>query len=259
MHHTCTSCSATQVKLQCNTWMCVHSCAPELGDTQNSASFGNIFFLFALNQLHTEEILMSFIYTHVGVKPPRSCWDVKSWSALGALSEIADFHRIRCFFFSLLVFFYILHMKGVWRTSRRWVRVTFPGWKASTGLIGLCVWLLFLLISCAIRLADEKTERCHQSWQRYHRAGARVCQAISYWWVSEAAVMFVMTPIDILCGVQIVYWLIIDDMMHTQDENNTFMFADNVLITAQHGSTRRLQRINIHQLFWWQIKACRVW
>lgn len=41
--------------------------------------------------------------------------------------------------------------------------------------------------------------------------------------------MFVMVAIDILFGVQIVYWLIIDDMMHTHD---TFMFADNVLITV---------------------------
>lgn len=66
-------------------------------------------FLFALNQLHTEEILMSFIYTHVGVKPARSCWDVKSWSALGALSEIANFHRIRWFYFSFGLFLHSAH------------------------------------------------------------------------------------------------------------------------------------------------------
>lgn len=72
--------------------------------------------------------------------------------------------------------------------------------------------------------------------------------------------MFVMAAIDIVCGVQIVYWSIIDDMMHKRVANNTFMVADNVLITEQHGSTSQLQRINIHLLFWWpmsprQIKA----
>lgn len=130
--------------------------------------------------------------------------------------------------------------------------------KQTQGVIGICVWLLFLLISCAIRLADEKAERCHHSWQRYHQAGARVCRAVSYWWLSEAGVMFVVAAIDILCGVQIVYWLIIDDTMHAHAGNNIFMFADNVLITVQHGSTHRLQRINIHQLFWWQMSPCQI-
>lgn len=150
------------------------------------------------------------------------------------------------------------------KPSSRLARVTFAGCKANTGVIGICVWLLFLLISCAIRLADEKRERCHHSCQRYHQAAARVCRAISYWWISKAGVMFVMAVIDIVCGVQIVYWSIIDDMMHRRAANNTFMVADNVLITEQHGSTSPLQRINIHLLFWWQmsprqIKAYRVW
>lgn len=183
----------------------------------------------------------------------------KKLKALRALSEISDFHRIRWFYFSPCFFFFIdsAHERRLenFTPTGRQIRVTFPGWKANTGVIGLCAWLLFLLISCAISLADEKTGRCHRSWRRYHQADARVCQAISYWWISEAAVMFVMEATDILCGVQIVYWLIIDDAMHSHDENNTFMFADNVLIMAQHGSTRWLQRINIHQLFWWQIKA----
>lgn len=38
-------------------------------------------------------------------------------------------------------------------------------------------------------------------------------------------------------------------MMRTRAENNTFMVVDNVLITVQHGSTRRLLGMNIHQLF----------
>lgn len=167
MHHTCPSCSATQMKLLCNTWMCIHFCTPELEDTQDAASFGNIFFLFALNQLHTEKILMLFIYTHVSTKLHRSCWDVKSWTALGALSEIANFHWIRCFFFFSCLFFLIFctwKAFGELHTDR--VCVTLPAWEANTGVIGLCVWLLFLLISCAIRLADEKRERCHHSWQR---------------------------------------------------------------------------------------------
>lgn len=68
MHRTCDSSETAMQHLN------VHSL---LGGTQNPASFGNIFFLFTRNQLHPEKIL-PFIYTHVGVKPPHFCRDVKS-------------------------------------------------------------------------------------------------------------------------------------------------------------------------------------
>lgn len=149
----------------------------------------------------------------------------KSWKRCERCQKYPTFTELGGFislpvFWGFSFFFFIdsAHERRLenFTPTGRQIRVTFPGWKANTGVIGLCAWLLFLLISCAISLADEKTGRCHRSWRRYHQADARVCQAISYWWISEAAVMFVMEATDILCGVQIVYWLIIDDVMHSQ-------------------------------------------
>lgn len=158
----------------------------ELGDAHNPGSLANIFSPFTQNQLNAETILTTLIYTHAGAKPPGSCWDVRKLKALRALSEISDYHRIRWIYFSpcfFLVFFidsaHERRLENFTPTGRQ-ISVTFPGWKANTGVIGLCAWLLFLLISCAISLADEKTGRCHRSWRRYHQADARVCQAISY-------------------------------------------------------------------------------
>lgn len=143
---------AVRLKWNCNATLKCHSCAPELGDTQNPASFGNIFFLFALNQSHSVKILMPFIYTHVGEKSPRSC------EKLNHAGSFVRNSRISWFYFSICLFLYSAHercLENFTPTGRR-VRVTFPGWKANTGVIGFCVWILFLLISCAIKLADEK-------------------------------------------------------------------------------------------------------
>lgn len=126
----------------------------------------------------------------LGVRQPRSSWGVKSRSVLGALSKISDIYWIRWFPLPFSLHPARDERLENFKPSSRRVCVTSTGCKANTGAIGICVWLLFLLISCAIRLADEKRERCHHSWQRYHQAGARLCRAISYWWISEAGVMF---------------------------------------------------------------------
>lgn len=171
MHHMCSSCRATSVEIQCTTLTCAFIYVHQRWGGVGAFNTQNPLIYFLCNKLITH--LMLFIYTNIWCgaaslllgceRPKRAGSFVKNSRRLP--NQVVPAHE------TCLENF---------KPSSRLVRVTFAGCNANTGAIGICVWLLFLLISCAIRLADEKRERCHHSCQRYHQAGARVCRAISY-------------------------------------------------------------------------------